>query len=282
MSGVPTTRSELDGKGNRDRSAADPVAGLNTREYPTEESAALAETFLARLGEAEGFHVPRVRRREGRRLVVESLPGKALTSPDRDIMLTVANLQARIHVLDWPGYESREACAENYRRFFRERLATYEHLGLVSDSLRKRLVRRFETAIPWRMHPAVIHDDLWGGSVLYHEGDIYLADYASVKFLALESDLLNSARYFRTQFERLTGGLYSLRTRYVRAYCDHGARMCEVVQEIDANRPFFVAFNALRKGCDVLLRLHAEGEDRGEGLAFAMRRLRHIRSALKV
>ena len=282
MTDAALANLENEGKRSRYPFTVDPVAGLKTREFPTEEAAALAETFLRRLGATEGVRVPRVHRREGRRLTVDYLPGKALTAtPDRDMILTVAGLQARVHALDWPGHEGREACAENYLRYFREYLAAYERLGLATDALRRRLARRFETAVPFHLHPALIHDDLWGGNVLYHQGDVFLIDYASVKFLALESDLLNSARYFQTRTERLTRGLYSMRTLYARAYAEGGTRMREVVQEIEANRPFFIAFNALRKGCNMLYRARGEGADKRTALRFAMRRLRHVRGLLK-
>ena len=252
------------------------------REFPTDEAADLAERFLRKLAAVEGINAPLLRRREGRRLEMDYLPGTALTvSPHAEMINTAAALQARLHSLDWPDFGDRVACIENYKRYFKDYLDQYVSLGLLPEPGQKRIAKRFEAVIPWEMHPALVHDDLWGGNVLMYRGDIYLIDYASVKFLSLESDVLNSSRYFQTRIERYLKGRYSFKTRYLRVYQEHGRRMREVVQVLGANNPFFLAFNLLRKGRNMLLRSHETEQARRRGLAFSLRRLREARKILK-
>ena len=259
----------------------DEERGRKIRVFPTVEEAVRAETFLRRLHDAPGINVPRLYRRESEVLHLEYLPGRPVTRPPHgEMIVAVANLQARIHAIEWPEVE-QETCALEYLRYFLEYLQVFARLGLASERLSNRMARQFEAAIPWRMHPALIHDDLWGGNLLWHEADFFLIDYASVKALALESDLLNSSRYFHTLPERMFRGPYSLRTRYIRAYAANGPLMREAAQSLAMNKPFFLAFNLMRKGANMLERIPADEVGNRKGMVFAMRRLREARRALR-
>ena len=255
--------------------------GQKIRNFVSEELAARAEVFINRLTNADGIKVPRVHERNGNCLVTDYLPGSSLTGRlNSDTIRAIARLQARIHDLNWPEYVDKEECLGNYRSYFNSYIGVYRKFGFVDQSGEKRLLQRFETLLPLQLHPALIHDDLWGGNVLAYRDDLYLIDYASVKFLALESDLLNSSRCFHTTSEVFYLSDYSLRTRYIKAYADQGGKMREVLKMLSRNRHFYTAFNAMRKGSNLLRRETPKGHQRWLSVSFALRRLRQTRKLL--
>jgi hypothetical protein len=249
--------------------------GLKIRDFPSSELAAQAEVFINRLAIAEGINVPGVHQRNGKRMVTDYLPGRSLAGRlGSDTIQAIARLQARIHDLDWPEYADREVCIGNYRHYFNSYTGVYRNFGFIDDSSEKKLLQRFEALVPLQFHPALIHNDLWSGNVLVYRDDLYLIDYASVNFLALESDLLNSSRCFHTASEFLFHSDYSLRTRYVKAYADQGRRMQEVLRTLTRNHRFYAAFNAMRKGSNMLRRESPARHQRLLGMSFPLRRLR--------
>jgi len=255
--------------------------GLKIRDFPTEEGAKLAEAFLRKLNEND-ILAPRLIRREGNRLITEYLPGAPfLIRPNNESIRMVSELQAKIHELEWEGYDSREVSFENYRKNFRSFLDVYYEAGLMKEPQFKRMMEHFVNLTPWQMHPGLIHDDIWGGNLLLHERDLYLIDYASVKHLSLEHDVLNTSRYFQTAVESRLRGPYNMNTRYLRAYSLQGKKMRFVCETLLVNRDFFAAYNAFRKGSNMLNRVK-KGREGIEELAFARRQIKLVTRFLKI
>lgn len=268
-----TTLDEIRSRGKAPFSV-DREAGRKLRTFYSKESADLAERFLARLQDEPQVGVPRLHARDGLTLEMDYLPGSPITDlPVRARIAAVSALQARLHELDWPGFNDPAACLENYRGYLAEFADTYAHLGLLPIDRKQELLRRFAEKEPQRFHPALIHDDLWSGNVLVHQEKLFLIDYASVKYLALESDLLNSSRAFSTRLEALVRGPYSLKTAYLKSYGDQGSKMKRVLKNLTDGWSFFVAYNSWRKGANMLWRVDSGLVEKRAGLKFAGQKL---------
>ncbi|MDP8255686.1 MAG: phosphotransferase [Candidatus Alcyoniella australis] len=221
------------------------------REFASERDAARAERYLSVLNVAK-VGSPRLIERQGARLIMEYVDAQPLSGRlGLSGRRTLAELMAQIHGLRELDLPLEQGLA-GYREQSANYLQRYIEAGLLDQSEADQLAQRLMALTPKRMFAALVHDDLHARNVLRAPAGLVLIDYAGVKALSLEHDLLNASYSLLTSVGARLYGRYSLRGYFVRSYARQSTRCVDVLKSAQYGLHFYEAFNRLRKGSNAL------------------------------